>query len=49
MSERDEKSLNGMTTLGEVDENERQNNEPDDCVVGGAGVPKITSREFQRR
>jgi hypothetical protein len=49
MSECGEKSLNGVTTLREVDNYERQNNEADDCVVGDAGTSKIVSRNFQRR
>jgi hypothetical protein len=49
MSERVEKSPNGVTTLGEVDGNERQNNESDDCVIGGAGVTKIFFRKLQGR
>lgn len=48
MSERGEKSLYGVTTLDEVNKDERQSDEADDRVVGDTGKSEIALRNLER-
>jgi len=49
MSARGEKSPNGVTTFGEVENDERQNDEPDNCIVDTAGASEVASRNLDRQ